>query len=152
MWKKKRNIDVIYNFIDWPQKQFAWTIYVRDMRVLHATCDKCKGLVRKGDGFNQTSSMLIWLLRGLYMYYCYFSSVFVMMVTYLLLAGLLVTLLPSTLATSLYARDRQAFGLCYEEDCLSAHFSYNPYGCHGKVSSIIHVHVFYLRSLKDDYF
>lgn len=53
------------------------------------------------------------------------------MVTYLLLAGLLVTLLPSTLATSLYSRDRQAFGLCYEEDCLSAHFSYNPYGCHG---------------------
>lgn len=29
------------------------------------------------------------------------------MVTYLLLAGLLVTLLPSTLATSLYSRDRQ---------------------------------------------
>lgn len=65
------------------------------------------------------------------------------MVTYLLLAGLLVTLLPSTLATSLYSRDRQAFGLCYEEDCLSAHFSYNPYGCHGKVSSILHVHVFF---------
>lgn len=89
------------------------------------------------------------------MYYCYFSSVFVMMVyTYLLLAGLLVTLLPSTFATSLYTRDRQAFGLCYEEDCLSAHFSYNPYGCHGKVSSIVHVNVqvIYLRSLKDDYF
>lgn len=71
------------------------------------------------------------------------------MVTYLLLAGLLVTLLPSTLATSLYSRDRQAFGLCYEEDCLSAHFSYNPYGCHGKVSSILHVHGFFFpRTLR----
>lgn len=66
MWKKKRNIlDVTYNCIDWPQKQFAWTIYVRDLPVLHPTCDKCKGLVRKGDGVNRTSSVLIWLLLGL---------------------------------------------------------------------------------------
>lgn len=64
--KKKRNIlDVTCNCIDWPQKQFAWTIYVRDLPVLHPTCDKCKGLVRKGDGVNRTSSVLIWLLLGL---------------------------------------------------------------------------------------
>nr|XP_022299130.1 nacrein-like protein [Crassostrea virginica] len=44
---------------------------------------------------------------------------------------LLVSVASSAMATSLYSRDRQAFGLCYEEDCQSAHFSYNPFGCHG---------------------
>lgn len=131
-------------------EQFMYVICL--LYIQHAT--SVRGLLEKG--MVLTRQVQCWSdCSGVYMYYCYFSSVFLMMVyTYLLLAGLLVTLLPSTFATSLYTRDRQAFGLCYEEDCLSAHFSYNPYGCHGKVSSIVHVNVqvIYLRSLQDDYF
>ncbi|XP_055997280.1 nacrein-like protein [Ostrea edulis] len=53
------------------------------------------------------------------------------MVIQWLLAVRLLLSLSSALATSLNSRDRQAFGLCFEEDCRSAHFSYNASGCHG---------------------
>ncbi|XP_062621331.1 nacrein-like protein [Saccostrea cucullata] len=48
-----------------------------------------------------------------------------------LVCRLLLPLWSSASATSLNSRDRQAFGLCFEEDCKSAHFSYNRFGCHG---------------------